>query len=228
MDLSWNSISSLGENTLVGLTSLTYLILSVNEISSVSPLAFRSLPALQTLALDNQHFYNYTNSSAWVLQNGTFSGNGNLTTLQLYTTGLKNVEAGAFKGLVRLESIDLSSGWPPNSISPPYPDFSDSAGLRYLSLEGTLCGSFAPPVASIPATFLKGLRNLSSLELSGNGCLHILPDGLFADQRPTLTPSISGQSSGGSCGGGLPASCEACNDVEISRLSPSCFSKAAP
>ena len=222
VDLSWNAIEFLSENVFQGLSSLTDLDLSVNRIASVSPLAFRSTPALQTLHLENQFFPNYTPGDGWVLRNGTFSACANLTDLTLFSTALRGVEVGAFKGLASLKSLDISNGFPPNNLSPPFPDLSGSPALQYLDMNGVLCGG-DPPSSTLPTNFLKGLAALDHLDLSGNACITTLPRALFADQSPSLAPAISGDFNGNNCGGGLAVSCKACG-VEVAKLNASCFS----
>lgn len=221
MDLSWNALGALSEKTFEGLSSLTYLILSINRIASVSPLTFRATPALQTLYLDTQFFGNFSPGDGWILHNGTFATNANLTALSLYDEGLRGVEVGAFEGLVGLQSLDLSNGGGGPNLSPPFPDFSGLRALRTLDLSGSLCGG-DPPASTLPASFLRGLANLSALTLDGNDCITSLPRELFADQSASLAPAISGTGAEGSCGGGLPPSCKACG-VEISKLDASCF-----
>ena len=223
MDLSWGALVELGDHAFQGLTSLKHLDLSINSIASLSPLTFRATPALQTLSLQNQFFNTYKPGDGWVLRNGTFATNANLTDLTLFSTALLGVETGAFQGLRSLQNFDFSNGWPPNTLSPPFPDLSGSQALRSLDLGGALCGSGAPGI-TLPVGFLRGLGNLTYLVLAGNGCIHTLPRGLFTDQSHTLMPMISGINDGGqSCGGGLPTSCKACG-VEVSKLDPSCFS----
>jgi hypothetical protein len=220
MDLSWNAIESLSDNVFEGLSSLEELDLSVNRIASVSPLAFRSTPALQTLNLENQFFPNYTSGDGWVLRNGTFSACANLTDLTLFTTALLSVEVGAFKGLSSLKSLDISNGFPPNNIFPPFPDFSGSPALQDLDMNGVLCGGDTP-ASTLPASFLKGLAALVNVDLTDNSCIITLPRGLFADQSPSFKPMISDKQN--NCNGGLPASCKACG-VEVAKLDASCFS----
>ncbi|XP_059206627.1 toll-like receptor 13 [Centropristis striata] len=60
LDLSSNSIRNLTDNMFQGLGKLTNLSLERNQISDISPLAFRSLISLEQLILTNNHLHRMT------------------------------------------------------------------------------------------------------------------------------------------------------------------------
>ncbi len=124
LDLSWNEISVIHENTFVGLTKLQFLNLDHNQISLIDHSAFGELKSLQYLNLrENQiselglhtfrhgpptleHLYLEDNEISHI-HSGAFSGLKKLQFLHLSGNQISTLHPGAFSGLTNLQDLNL-------------------------------------------------------------------------------------------------------------------------
>ncbi|XP_015121624.1 leucine-rich repeat-containing protein 24 [Diachasma alloeum] len=124
LDISNNTISILADYELqsTGLTQLRYLNLSDNAINEIGLSAFCGLQELTVLDLSRNHLYYILpntfvdNTNLRVLrlsgnnfnQHVPFLENPSITELNLASCRLSHLPSGAFSGLKRLRSLDLS------------------------------------------------------------------------------------------------------------------------
>ena len=150
LGLSVAEITSLKEGDFSGLTALEELDLGDNELSLLPDGALSGLTALTTLNLNGNALSS--------LDAGVLSGLTALTTLNLNDNALSSLDAGAFSGLTALEVLQLES----NDLS-SLPDgvFSGLTALQELYL-------YANDLSSLPDGAFSGLTALARLELDGN------------------------------------------------------------
>ncbi len=162
LTLSGNELSLLPAGAFSGLTALTDLTLSDNELSSLPAGAFSGLTALTDLTLSDNELSS--------LPVGAFSGLTALKTLNLDRNELRSLPAGVFSGLTALTNLALVS----NELrSLPAGVFSDLTALTDLSL-------FRNELTSLPAGVFSDLTALTTLRLESNE-LSSLPAGVFSD-----------------------------------------------
>lgn len=175
LDLSINSISHIEPNFLQPAgSSLHYLYLSSNKISSLNSNTFSKVPQLQVLHLDHNEIsdlppgtFEYTpmlqmidlnHNRISVIASGTFRNLTVLRILDLSYNTLKSLPEDAFLGC-KLERLNLSNNnifhAPLRSLEHVHPT------LRYLDLSNNR-------ITSIPTSGLNGLPGLLSLNLSAN------------------------------------------------------------
>ncbi|XP_015171874.1 PREDICTED: slit homolog 1 protein-like [Polistes dominula] len=149
LDLSNNSISSLGNNELAdaGLTNLKYLNLSLNAISDISLEAFSRITKLTVLDLSRNHLYHLLpdifleNKNLRVLKLSRNNFNTHvpklqcpwLTELDVHSCQISHIPLDTFVGLTHLRYLDLTNNLMiqlDNAVLEPL------QFLRKLSLEG--------------------------------------------------------------------------------------------
>ncbi|XP_056002892.1 leucine-rich repeat and immunoglobulin-like domain-containing nogo receptor-interacting protein 4 [Ostrea edulis] len=99
LDMGWNGITTMGNGTFLGLTSLQTLDLQGNGITTIGNGPFVGLTSLQTLDLRW--------NGITTMGNGTFLGLTSLQTLDLYENAITTVENGAFIGLTSLQTLQV-------------------------------------------------------------------------------------------------------------------------
>ena len=174
LGLSVAEITSLKEGDFSGLTALEELDLGDNELSLLPAGAFSGLTALTTLDLNGNALSS--------LDAGAFSGLTALTTLDLNGNALSSLDAGVLSGLTALTTLNLND----NALSSlDAGAFSGLTALEVLQLEsndlsllpaGVFSGLtslqelylYANELSSLPAGVFSGLTALARLELDGN------------------------------------------------------------
>ncbi len=166
-----SGIESLKAGDLSGLTSLTNLDLSRNQLSVIPESIFADLTNLESLNLA----YNQLSS----LPEELFSGLTGLTVLDLSRNQLVTLPENVFSGLSSLEDLDL---WFNQLVTLPANVFSGLESLEYLDLE-------VNKLESLSANMFSGL-SLIFLGLEDNK-LETLPAGVFSNLDITLTLDLS-------------------------------------
>ena len=161
LSLSGNELSSLPVGAFSGLTALKDLSLSGNELSSLPVGAFSGLTALTDLNLDLNELTS--------LPAGVFSGLTTLKDLRLVSNELTSLPAGVFSGLTALTDLSLFRN---KLTSLPAGVFSDLTALTFLNLESN-------ELTSLPAGVFSRLTVLRALRLRYNK-LSSLPAGVFS------------------------------------------------
>ena len=188
-------VTSVNDVAPVHLSSITYLDLRNESITSLKAGDFSGLPLLETLPL-------HQNSIASLPEN-VFDGLSNLTSLDLRSNSLTSFPANVFDRLSNLTSLSLNR----NSLaSLPENVFDRLSNLTSLFLSHNSLASLPENVfdglsslqslfldsnslTSLPSDVFDGLSNLTSLELRGNS-LTSLPDGLFDGLSNLTTLSL--------------------------------------
>uniref|UniRef100_A0A8C6S9T1 TIR domain-containing protein n=1 Tax=Neogobius melanostomus TaxID=47308 RepID=A0A8C6S9T1_9GOBI len=192
LDLSNNSIESLGCNDFANLTLLQYLSLPWNKITTLSACVFQHLPKLRVLQLQGNSLSNISNAftthlpnlnllrlnqnSLTTLENGTFrglpslqhlflmfAGLGNLLELKLQDNNIDRKIFQTFQDLVNLQNLTLAN----NHIN--YRRFTPMKHPPFMNLSKlnylNLQSQHRRGKSKLPSNFLQGLTNLSTLIL---------------------------------------------------------------
>lgn len=188
LDLSYNDLIVVTDNSLSKLRSLSRLLLQNNAISTLEDGAFEGLLSLQVLNVSSNFMntlppdlfsdakflkeINVSNNTINNLPPGLFEGLEQLQTLDLSYNELTSqwINKGTFIGLLRMVILNLSY----NRLTriDRYM-FQDLYSLQKLNIEHN-------EISSIDEHSFGELRNLHSLSLSGNSLVHIHPH-LFTD-----------------------------------------------
>ena len=150
LDLSGQSITSLGSGDFDGMLSLRSLSLNDNDLTSLPDGIFDNLVSLGELFLNSNNLT--------TISNGTFSRLTSLTSLYLQSNDLSFLSADAFEGLSSLSVINLQDN---ELTSLPSSIFDGLPSLTDLFLSNN-------NLTSIPNGIFEGLTQLSQLHLSGN------------------------------------------------------------
>ena len=143
-------ITALREGDFLGLSGLTELDLSANELTELPAGVFSGLSNLVNLPLFDNRLTE--------LPAGAFSGLSNLWNIGLDRNRLTELPAGIFSGLSRLNILDLSY----NALTElPAGVFSDLVSLEFLGLGGN-------ELTVLPAGVFSGLASLKELNLEDN------------------------------------------------------------
>ncbi len=153
-------ISSLRKGDFDGLTGLTRLPLSSNELTELPDGLFADLVSLRYLHLAHNRLTH--------LPENLFTGLGKLEELSLNGNQLANLPENLFSGLSSLKELGLHYN-ALNSLSPE--TFAGLAGLERLNL-------FSNDLGELPAGLFSGLSSLEELGLGGNPFSR-LPEDLF-------------------------------------------------
>ena len=185
--LESKSITSLKAGDFDGLTAVTAIVLTDNQLGALPANLFSGLTSLTNLSLDSSGVtslhadtfsgltavaqINLTDNQLGALPANLFSGLTSLTNLEMGNSGagITLLPAGVFFGLSELEYLNLSgNGFP----SLPAGVFSGLSKLETLLLSDT-------QLASLPAGVFSGLTALEQLYLN-NSQLTSLPAGVFS------------------------------------------------
>lgn len=188
LDISFNDLIVITDNSLSKLRSLSKLLLQNNAISTIEDRAFGGLISLQVLNLSS-NFINslspdlfansklleeidLSNNTINVLPPGLFTGLEHLQILDLSHNHLTSqwINKGTFVGLVRMVILNLSYN---RLLKIDRHMFQDLYSLQKLNLEHN-------EISSIDEHSFEELRNLHSLTLSNNKIQHIHAH-LFSD-----------------------------------------------
>ena len=143
-------ITALREGDFLGLSGLTELDLSANELTELPAGVFSGLSNLVNLPLFDNRLTE--------LPAGAFSGLSNLWNIGLDGNSLTELPAAIFSGLSRLNILDLSY----NALTElPEGVFSDLVSLEFLGLGGN-------ELTVLPAGVFSGLTSLKELNLEDN------------------------------------------------------------
>ena len=172
---------------------LTYLEVTNNELTTISPSIFWCLPAVTTLDVSDNMLEEFDLSFLYLLDNDDFQLLHTASTLSLLqgdctriaktkrlvlrNTGIHSIHPMAFCGTPEIRSLDLSFN-PLTEVT-----LKNLPLLQQLSLSHC---SLASPTALI----LQGMVNLQSLDISHN-FLTLLPDNLFEDALVINTVDFS-------------------------------------
>ena len=163
LDLRRMGIAALQPKDFSGLSALSVLNLSYNELTSLPSDVFDGLASLQQLNLERNALNH--------LPAEVFRGLTALQMLDLWQNQLTTLPAGVFSDLINLVDLDLEE----NELERIPARAFDGLDLRFLGLEGNRLELLHPD------TFV-GLR-ASTLDLSHNR-LRELPEGVFAGVDP--------------------------------------------
>ncbi|KAM9812236.1 immunoglobulin superfamily member 10 isoform X1 [Syngnathus typhle] len=158
INLGYNSITVLRENSLSGLEKLEILMLHSNLIHSIEDGAFRDLRSLQTLKMS----YNKVKE----LNKETFQGLENLQRLHMDHNFIDFISPEAFYGLTNLQLVNLEG----NHLQQLHPDtfvtLRHSQVFKLSSLKTIhLSDNF---LSSLPEELFSGCSRLENLFLHGN------------------------------------------------------------
>jgi Leucine-rich repeat (LRR) protein len=177
LDLAWNEISSISNETFEGLNDLMALYLESNAITSIAKETFMGHRILAGLNLG-------LNKISFI-EAGSFLGLGKLEQLTLEGNRIGTLRSEMFDGLSNLKELFLG-----NNMYLVLQDdsFTEATSLEHIDLsqnEDLLS-------RSLSARFLYGLRNLTWIDLTGVDLTQakILDNDLsvyFKDQRDSLT-----------------------------------------
>ena len=155
------SITSLKEGDLDGLTSLTDLDLRENDLTTLPAGVFKDLTSLTSLGLQDNDLK--------TLPLGTFGGLTSLTFLGLSNNALTTLPTGIFKDLISLQRLWLIHN---NTLAKlPAGIFDGLTSLEWLSLQYNA-------LTTLPAGIFNDLTSLTKLDLNDN-TLTTLPVGIF-------------------------------------------------
>ncbi|XP_055023020.1 LOW QUALITY PROTEIN: immunoglobulin superfamily member 10, partial [Boleophthalmus pectinirostris] len=160
INLGFNSISSLSEKSLSGLTRLELLLVHGNDLHSLPDGAFKDLSALQMLKLS----YNKLRE----VSRHTFVGLWSLTRLHLDHNGLESLDPDTFHGLTNLKLLQLEG----NRLKRLHPstfttftllgsDRFHLSTLKHLYLSNN-------SLSAVPGQVLETMPQLENLFLHGN------------------------------------------------------------
>uniref|UniRef100_A0A3B3ZY68 TIR domain-containing protein n=1 Tax=Periophthalmus magnuspinnatus TaxID=409849 RepID=A0A3B3ZY68_9GOBI len=176
LDLSNNSIETLGCHDFANLTRLTHLSLKMNKITTLQKCVFQNLPWLQTLNLQmnliadiNKAFHTSLpklktlrlfKNSLKTIKKDEFNGLPSLVNLSLAQNQISTLEKGCFSGLTNLSNLQLDE----NEIKSNTLDkdcFIDLVNLRILNIGKNLI-RYSPdsPMKNPPFLYLSSLENL--------------------------------------------------------------------
>ncbi len=164
--LSWNylnnrtGITSLKSGDFDGLTALTSLQLSYNNLTTLPPRIFDELTALTNLQLSN--------NDLTALPFGIFDELTALKTLNLRNNDLTSLPPAIFDELTALTNLQLSNN---DLTALPFGIFDELTALTWLSLDGNA-------LTTLPAGVFDELTALTRLGLYGNA-FTTLPAGVF-------------------------------------------------
>ena len=160
LDLADEGITAIAEGDFDGLTALTNLRLSGNDLSTLPAGVFDELTELTDLRLDGNDLS--------TLPAGVFDELTELTDLSLAGNDLSTLPAGVFDELTELTDLSLAG----NDLSTlPAGVFDELTELTDLSLAGN-------DLSTLPAGVFDELTELTDLSLAGND-LSTLPAGVF-------------------------------------------------
>lgn len=164
LQLSYNKLHNLPRNAFQGLESLKKLDLSHNKIRTVSFQVFKETLNLEYLDLSYNEF-------GTILDN-FFITNPNIKTLLINNNIMDKLTMNSLQGLFNLHTLDLSN----NRITSIDRNAFFSLGeLKYLNLKNN-------HLETLPSTIFSAQIQCNFIDLSGNGQLHSLPNGIFAHQ----------------------------------------------
>ena len=153
LDLSSNSnlqSNGIKSGDFHGLTSLTGLNLSGNNLTTLPTGIFTDLTSLTQLNLNSNNIQ--------TLADNIFDNLTSLESLELESTSLTSLPTGVFNNLTALTKLDLDS----NEISElPHRIFQYLTNLEILELNGN-------DLSAIPTGTFVGLTNITELDLGGN------------------------------------------------------------
>lgn len=151
LDLSHNEVTShwIGQATFTDMNRLISLDLSNNKLSRIDASSFTTLFTLQSLSLQNNQIESITENA--------FAANRNLHTLQLSGNRITALDAGSFTGLEVLNALFLDGNLIMNIHQAA---FANVTGLMELNLGGNL-------LETVPKA-IRTLHSLRSLDLSHN------------------------------------------------------------
>lgn len=195
LDLHENLLDDGALRNLSQFTNLTFLDLSSNRITLVSPSDFPSLALLGTLKLDDNIIYQVTFPPLERVENISIQGNlleyiglhsfsslHNLIHLDLSYNKIGDIPRGAFNSTSRLFSLQLQ-GNRLGQVRHGY-IFSGLSQLDFLELSYN-------DISDIPSGFFKGLSNLHDLRLDFNS-LTVLESNSFIDVPTVANVSLQG------------------------------------
>ena len=177
LSLSINQLTSLPTGIFNGLSNLRVLSLVATQITSLPAGTFTGLSNLEYLSLDG--------SPLTSLPTGTFDGLSNLRQLHLDDSRLTSLPAGIFNGLSNLEALALNNS---QLASLPGGIFNGLSNLRDLLL-------YSNNLTSLPAGIFSGLTNLQELSLDDNR-LTGLPAGMLSGLSSLRTLYLFGNQLG--------------------------------
>ena len=164
LNLDSNAITSIVNGAFTGLTNLTELVLSRNQITTLDAGVFLDLQSLQMLQL-------HRNSITSIVK-GAFTGLTNLKTLHLSRNHITTLDAGVFLDLQSLQMLQLHT----NSITSIVNGaFTGLTNLITLSLSSNY-------ITTLDAGMFLGLQSLQTLYLRRNSIASIVKgafEGLF-------------------------------------------------
>ena len=160
LNLSQNQLTTLPERIFSGLTAIDEINLNSNELTALSEGTFAGLTTLVGIDLGG--------NSLTAIPARAFSGLTGLELISLGGNDLAALPAGVFNGLTALDQLYLSGN---DLTALPAGLFTDLSALKDLELQEN-------DLDSLPAGLFSGLASLEDINLEDND-LNLLPDRLF-------------------------------------------------
>ncbi|XP_053562418.1 matrix-remodeling-associated protein 5 [Bombina bombina] len=158
INLGFNSIQSIAENSFVGLSKLEMLLIHSNDVHNVPNGAFKDLVSLQVFKMS----YNKLN----VVSSHTFHGLSSLTRLHVDHNKIEFIHPNAFNGLASLRLLHLEG----NLIQQLHANTFCTFNFLDLFRQSTLKHLYLSEnnIKTLPAAMMKTMPLLESLYLHGN------------------------------------------------------------
>ncbi|XP_077336941.1 matrix-remodeling-associated protein 5 [Lithobates pipiens] len=158
INLGFNSIQSIPENSFVGLSKLEMLLIHSNDVQSIPNGAFRDLNSLQVFKMS----YNKLK----VITSHTFHGLSSLTRLHIDHNKIESIHPNAFNGLTALRLLHLEGNLlhqlHPNTFCTfSFLDYFRQSTLKHLYLSDNM-------LQTLPASMIQTMPLLENLYLHGN------------------------------------------------------------
>ncbi len=164
--LSFNQITYIDVDALIGLHRLEILDLASNHIRHLHPATFRELTELEKLDLSS--------NKLTLLPNGTFRGLFNLKTLWINNNHIRHLHPATFRELTELEELDLSS----NKLTLlPNGTFQGLFNLKTLSIKNNTISLFSS-MDDFPENFFNSMLSLGTINMDGSK-LYVISSVLF-------------------------------------------------
>lgn len=158
INLGFNSIQSIPENSFVGLSKLEMLLIHSNDVQNIPNGAFRDLNSLQVFKMS----YNKLK----VITSHTFHGLSSLTRLHIDHNKIDSIHPNAFNGLTALRLLHLEGNLlhqlHPNTFCTfSFLDYFRQSTLKHLYLSDNM-------LQTLPASMIQTMPLLENLYLHGN------------------------------------------------------------
>ncbi|KAG8450559.1 hypothetical protein GDO86_003000 [Hymenochirus boettgeri] len=158
INLGFNSIHSIGEDTFAGLSKLELLLIHSNEIYSIPNAAFKDLVSLQVFKLSYNKLKTITSH--------TFHGLSDLTRLHIDHNKIEFIHPNAFNGLTSLRLLHLEGNLIQQLHANTFCTFSFLGFFRQSTIKHLYLSDNM--IQTLPAEMIQTMPLLENLYLHGN------------------------------------------------------------